>query len=85
MGKLLEETARKYGDRPAIISRYQNQSLTFQEVLTKADKLAAGFKALGLDVGDRIGIWAPNIAEWYVTHMACARGGFVLVSLCFVS
>lgn len=81
LGKLLEQSAQNYGDRPAVISRSQNQILTFQETLKQADKLAAGFKAIGLNVGDRIGIWAPNVIEWYLTNMACARGGFILVRI----
>lgn len=48
-------------------------------MLDQADRLAAGFAALGLKPGDRLGVWAPNVAEWYLTHMASARGGFVLV------
>lgn len=80
IGKLLEQAAQKYGDRPAIISKSQNETLTFQEAFVQADKLAAGLKTIGLNVGDRVGIWAPNIIEWYVTHMACARGGYILVS-----
>ncbi|XP_050307265.1 medium-chain acyl-CoA ligase ACSF2, mitochondrial-like isoform X1 [Anthonomus grandis grandis] len=81
LGRLLEEAATKYGDRPALISRAQNQVLTFQQVLKQADKLAAGFRSVGLNPGDRIGIWAPNISEWYLTNMACGRGGFVLVNI----
>ncbi|CAG9771984.1 unnamed protein product [Ceutorhynchus assimilis] len=81
IGKLLENAANKYGDRLAVISRHQNDKLSFQEALNRADKLAAGLKAIGLRMGDRVGIWAPNMTEWYVTHMACARGGYVLVNM----
>ncbi|CAG9771986.1 unnamed protein product [Ceutorhynchus assimilis] len=81
IGKLLEESAQKYGERTALVSRSQNKRFTYQEALDQADRLAAGFRTLGLNMGDRIGIWAPNIAEWYLTHMACARGGFVLVNI----
>lgn len=81
LGKLLEQSAKKYGDRKAIISRAQNQTLTFREVLEQADKFAAGLTKIGVNIGDRVGIWAPNIIEWYITDMACARGGFILVNL----
>ncbi|KAH1013300.1 hypothetical protein HUJ04_002308 [Dendroctonus ponderosae] len=81
LGQLLEQTAKKYGSRTALICRSENQKLTFQEVLDQADRLAAGFTALGLKPGDRLGVWAPNVAEWYLTHMASARGGFVLVNI----
>ncbi|XP_063922176.1 medium-chain acyl-CoA ligase ACSF2, mitochondrial-like [Zophobas morio] len=81
IGQLLEETANKFGDRKAIISVHQNESLTFSELLQKADKLAAAFKILNLEKNDRLGIWAPNLLEWYITMMACARAGLIAVYL----
>lgn len=79
IGLLLESTAEKYGSREACISRFQNKRLSFREVLTQADKLAAGLNTIGVQKGDRVGIWAPNLIEWYITMMACARAGIVLV------
>lgn len=80
VGQLLEKTAKKYPERPAVISRYQNQVLTFQNLLDEADALAAGLLKLGITRGDRLGIWAPNMVEWYITKMACGRLGVILVS-----
>lgn len=80
MGLLLENISKEYGKRPAVISKYQNAKITFEEVLQKADRLAAGFYKLGFTIGDRVGIVSPNSLEWYVISMACARAGFVLVS-----
>ena len=45
----------------------------------KVDKLAAGFLAMGLKKGDRIGIWGPNCMEWYLIQYATARAGFIMV------
>lgn len=45
----------------------------------QADRLAAGFLKIGLDKGDRIGIWAPNMPSWYLTKMAAGRAGLILV------
>ncbi|XP_030763693.1 medium-chain acyl-CoA ligase ACSF2, mitochondrial-like [Sitophilus oryzae] len=81
VGKILEDAADRFGDRLAINARAQGQKLTFQEVLHQADKLAAGLRQVGLNPGDRIGIWGPNLLEWYLTHMACARGGYILVNI----
>ncbi|RZC39358.1 acyl-CoA synthetase family member 2, mitochondrial, partial [Asbolus verrucosus] len=50
-------------------------------VLLQADKLAAGFKSLGLEKNDRLGLWTPNLIEWYITKMACARAGLIMVGL----
>lgn len=81
LGQQLALTADKYGDREAIVSCHENVRLTYSEVLTRADKLAAAFESLGLERGSRVGIWAPNIANWFVTMMAAARAGLVLVGL----
>ena len=80
IGQLLEETANKFGERKAVISVHQNTFLTFSELLQRADKLAAAFKILNLEKNDRLGIWAPNLLEWYITKMACARAGLIAVS-----
>lgn len=79
IGYLLEITANKYPNREAIVSVEQNQRLTFQELFDNADKLAAGLNVLGIKKGDRLGIWAPNLVEWYVTYLACARAGILMV------
>lgn len=78
-GKLLEESNKKYGNREAVVSCHQNMRFTFSEVFTQANELAAGFQAIGLKKGDMVGIWAPNYAEWYITFLACARAGLVVV------
>jgi acyl-CoA synthetase (AMP-forming)/AMP-acid ligase II len=49
--------------------------------LVEADKLAAGFRTLGLEKNDRVGLWAPNLVEWYITKLACARSGLIMVGL----
>ncbi|CAG9864215.1 unnamed protein product [Phyllotreta striolata] len=79
VGRLLERTATEHGTSSAVISCHQNVTLTFRELLDRADRLAGGLRRLGLRPGDKIALWAPNMAEWYLTFMACARGGFVMV------
>ncbi|XP_063922160.1 medium-chain acyl-CoA ligase ACSF2, mitochondrial-like isoform X2 [Zophobas morio] len=81
IGQLLEEVAKNFGDRKAIISVHQDKFLTFSELLDKTDKVAASFKLLNLEKNDRLGIWAPNLLEWCITMMACARAGLIAVCL----
>lgn len=81
VGTALEKSAEKYGDRQAIISRHQKKVYTFQDILAEADALAAGLLTLELKTGDRLGLWAPNLVEWHVTKMACARAGLILVGM----
>ncbi len=37
--------------------------------------------ALGLERGERIGIWSPNTAEWTVAQFATAKAGLILVNI----
>jgi fatty-acyl-CoA synthase len=47
----------------------------------EVDAVAAGLLALGLEPGDRVGIWSPNNAEWVVTQFATAKAGIILVNI----
>ena len=65
----------------ALIVRHQGVRWTYAEFKQRVDALAAGFLALGLAPGDRIGIWAPNCSEWALTQFASAKAGLILVNL----
>ena len=45
------------------------------------DEVAKGFIALGLQKGDRVGIYSPNRPEWALTQYACARADLILVNI----
>lgn len=81
MGALLEKAVEQYGETVAIISRHQNKTITFTQLLKECDEFAAGLSNLGLEKGDRLGMWGPNSIEWIITMLACARLGLVLVAL----
>ena len=49
-------------------------------VYIQADELAAGLLALGVQTGDRVGIWSPNCPEWIIAQYATARAGMILVN-----
>ena len=53
----------------------------FLDIKEEADKFATGLLALGLRPGDRVGIWGPNTYEWYLTQMAAAKLGAILVNI----
>ncbi|XP_066283049.1 medium-chain acyl-CoA ligase ACSF2, mitochondrial-like [Branchiostoma lanceolatum] len=55
-----------------------NQSAPTMQI---CDQLAAGFVALGLKRGDRVGMWGPNTLEWVLTQFATARAGLIMVSI----
>jgi fatty-acyl-CoA synthase len=81
IGTALALAADRWGDRDALVSVAQGLRWSFAELLQRADAFAAGLLALGMDRGDRIGIWAPNCAEWTLTQFAAARAGLVLVTI----
>jgi fatty-acyl-CoA synthase len=81
IGEALAIAADRWGERDALVSVAQGIRWSFAELLERADALAAGLLALGLEPGDRIGIWAPNCAEWTLTQFAAARAGLILVTI----
>jgi fatty-acyl-CoA synthase len=81
IGQALDATVVKWGNHDALIVRHQNIRWTYTELKQRVEALAAGLLALGLSPGERIGIWAPNCAEWAVTQFASAKAGLILVNL----
>ena len=81
IGEALVAAAAKWGDRDALVSVHQQLRFTYSQFLEHVDRLASNLIALGLEKGDRIGIWAPNCAEWVLTQFAAARAGLVFVTI----
>ncbi len=78
---LLSDTVSRYGTLDAAVFVEQDKRFTWSELSDTVDALAAGFLALGLEKGDRVGIWSPNRWEWLVTQFATARIGLILVNI----
>ena len=81
IGAVFDEITLAYPDNIALISRHQNIRLTYADLRHQVDALAVGFHRLGLKKGDRVGIWAPNCAEWTLTQYATAKLGLILVNV----
>ena len=81
IGAAFDRTVARYPDRPALIARQQGVRWTWREFGERVDAFAAGLLALGLQPGERIGIWSPNNAEWVVTQFATAKAGLILVNI----
>lgn len=81
IGERLARTARESPDVEALVSLHQDLRWTYAELDRLTDAFASGLLALGLKPGDRVGVWAPNCAEWVVAQFATARAGIVLVSI----
>ncbi|AET90486.1 AMP-dependent synthetase and ligase [Burkholderia sp. YI23] len=81
VARFLLETAGRFPDRPAVVFREQNIRWTWREFAHEVDVLASGLLALGIQAGDRVGIWSPNRIEWLLTQFATARMGAVMVNI----
>jgi fatty-acyl-CoA synthase len=81
IGEALIVAARRWPESEALVSCHQNVRLSWAGLKAAADTFAAGLLALGLRRGDRIGVWAPNCAEWTIAQFATARAGMVQVNI----
>ncbi len=76
-----DQTVAQYADREAVVSCHQNVRLTYRELAEKVNEVARSFIAMGLNKGDRLGIWSPNNVEWLITQYASAKAGVILVTI----
>jgi fatty-acyl-CoA synthase len=81
IGDMFDETVEKYPDHPALICRQQQIRLSYRELQAQVNQCAKGLMQLGIQKGQRIGVWSPNRAEWCITQFATAKLGAVLVNL----
>ena len=81
IGKSFDQSVERWRDREALVVRHQNIRWTYGELQEEVDAFAAGLLSLGLEPGDRIGIWSPNNAEWVIAQFATAKAGLILVNI----
>ncbi|MBA2286319.1 MAG: AMP-binding protein [Ktedonobacteraceae bacterium] len=81
IGDLFDQTAEKYPDQPALIARQQHIRLSYRELQDQVNRCARALLHLGIQKGERVGIWAPNRAEWCITQFATAKVGAILVNI----
>jgi fatty-acyl-CoA synthase len=81
IGDMFDQIAEKYPDHLALISRHQDIRLSYCQLREQVDQCAKGLMHLGLQKGQRIGIWAPNRAEWTITQFATSKLGLILVNI----
>ena len=81
IGGNFDATVRAFGEREALVDRPTGQRWTYAELAADVDALALGLLEMGIAKGDRVGIWAPNCAEWTLTQYATAKIGAILVNI----
>jgi fatty-acyl-CoA synthase len=81
LGANFERAVAVHGDREALVDVATARRWTYSELDVEVDELALGLMAHGVEAGDRVGIWAPNCAEWVITQYATAKIGAILVNV----
>jgi fatty-acyl-CoA synthase len=81
LSALLEETVAENGAADAAIFAATDNRWSWYDLRRRADEVAAGLLALGLQRGDRVAIWAPNCEEWLGTLFGAARIGAIVVGV----
>ncbi|HXJ64416.1 MAG TPA: AMP-binding protein [Actinomycetota bacterium] len=81
IGRHFDRIALAHPDSEALVSRHQGVRFTYGELHAEVQRVARGLMALGVDKGDRVGIWSSNNAEWLVTQYATATIGAILVNI----
>ena len=81
IGASLDRTVATWPEREALVEAATGRRWTWAELGREVDAVARGLIAGGLEAGDRVGIWAPNCAEWTIAQYATAKAGVVLVNV----
>ncbi|MBS9762839.1 AMP-binding protein [Pseudomonas mosselii] len=81
IGDVFDATVARFADREALVVCHQHLRYTWRQLADAVDQHARALMALGLQAGDRLGIWAPNCAEWCITQFASAKIGAILVNI----
>ena len=81
IGDDFDATVARFADREALVDVHQGRRWTYAELARDVAQLARGLVAAGIGKGDRVGIWAPNCAEWVLVQYATAKMGAILVNI----
>ena len=81
IGDLLDQTVTKFPDNEALVVKHQNIRYTYRQFQHKINECARALLAIGIKKGDRVGVWAPNCAEWTIVQFATSKIGAIQVNI----
>ncbi len=81
IGDMFDQAVADYAGREVLVVCDQGIRWTYAEFSEKVTSCALGLLSLGLVPGDRVGIWAPNCAEWVIIQYATAKAGLIQVNI----
>ncbi|MDT5209522.1 MAG: fatty-acyl-CoA synthase, partial [Mycobacterium sp.] len=81
IGANFERTVLANPDAEALVDMASSRRWTYGELNDEIDVIARGLMSLGIERGERVGIWAPNCPEWTIVQYATAKIGAILVNI----
>ncbi|MDQ7806030.1 AMP-binding protein [Amycolatopsis sp. A133] len=81
IGDNFDRTVAAFPDQDALVDRYAGRRWTYRDLAAEVNAVALGLLSLGIDKGDRVGIWSPNRWEWTCVQYATAKIGAILVNI----
>ena len=81
--RLLEDTARRFPERPAIIFPGvlgDASRLTYRQLNQQSDRLANALAQLGVKKGDRVALLMPNCPQFVISYYAALKLGAIVVA-----
>src|ERR1700678_1983353 len=81
IGQLLRRVTAEGPERLALVTRHQNVRWSYADLLRRSEDLAVGLRKLGLEKGERVGIWSANVSEWVLAQFGTALAGIILVNI----
>jgi len=81
IGQAFDATVARCADGEALVSRHQGLRYSWRQLAEQVEVHARALMALGVNTGDRVGIWSPNCAQWCILQLASAKVGAILVNI----
>ena len=81
IGQVVDEVATKYPNNMALVHPDSGTRYDYQRFLSEINRAARGLMGLGIQKGDRVALWAPNVPEWIICQIALAKIGAILVPI----
>ncbi len=81
IGQVVDGVATRYPNNMALVHPDSGTRHDYQRFLSEINRAARGMMSLGIQKGDRVALWAPNVAEWIICQIALAKIGAILVPI----
>ena len=81
IGNFLDQVASEFPENEALVSTFENQRYTWAELLAEVNRVARALMAMGVQKGDRVGMWSTNCVAWVLAQFATAKIGAILVNI----